>query len=373
MPINSGWGETLRPDPAFWKDRTVCVTGGTGFLGYHLVRALGEAGARVRVFALNPSAQHPLQQFAHFAHAAIISGDVLDAVAVKQAVAGCSIVVHAAGIVSVWGPGVQKMWPVHVVGTRNVLSALDPSARMIHTSSVVAVGASKHPIALNEESPFNLDRLKIEYVRSKRAAEEIALASDRDVVVVNPGYLLGPDDYERSVMGQLCHRFWRGRAPLAPPGGLCFVDVRDVAIGHLLAAERGMMGQRYILGGENLSYADFFRLLADVAGMRPRFIPKIPSLAFTVGSALNELRGRWRGKEPYPSLAHARMNRYFWYYSSDPARRELGYEPRLVRDSLIDAYAWYSSRETFRIRGLNRWLLRPACDPAREDSPQRPI
>ncbi len=346
----------MRPDPIFWKDRTVCVTGGTGFLGYHLVRTLGEAGARVRVFALSPSKNHPIRQLAH---ADIISGDVLDAEAVKRAVAGCSIVIHAAGIVSVWGPTIEKMWAVHVEGTRNVLNALEPSARMVHTSSVVAVGASKKPIALNEASPFNLNRIKVEYVRSKRAAEEVALASDRDVVVVNPGYLVGPEDFERSVMGQLCHRFWRGRAPLAPPGGLCFVDVRDVAVGHLLAAERGTRGQRYIMGNENLSYREFFRLLAEVANLRPRCLPKIPSLLFTAGAALNEMRGRVRGKEPYPSLAHARMNRFFWYFSSEQARSELGYEPRNIRESLSDAYAWYSGRETFRIRGINRWLLRP--------------
>lgn len=368
MPINSGWGEpALRPDPAFWKDRTVCVTGGTGFLGYHLVNTLVDAGARVRVFALNPAENHPLRKIAR---AEIISGDVLDAAAVKQAIAGCSIVMHAAGIVSVWGPAVEKMWAVHVEGTRNVLSALDPAARMIHTSSIVAVGASKKPVAFDEASVFNLDRIQVEYVRSKRAAEEVALASDGDVVVVNPGYLIGPEDFERSVMGQLCHRFWRGRAPLAPPGGLCFVDVRDVAIGHLLAAERGTRGKRYILGGENLSYPEFFRILAEVAGMRPRYIPRISSMLFTAGSAMNELRGRMRGKEPYPSLAHARMNRYFWYYASDRAQREFGYEPRSVRDSLADAYAWYSARETFRIRGFNRWLLRPTCPQAREDSPQ---
>ena len=124
-------------------------------------------------------------------------------------------------------------------------------------------------------------------------------------------------------------------------------------------AERGTIGQRYILGGENQSYSDFFRLMAEVSGLRPRCIPRIPSLVFTVVSALNELRGRLRGKEPYPSLAHARMNRYFWYYSSDRAKHDLAYEPRLVRESLTDAYAWYSGRETFRIRGLNRWLLRP--------------
>jgi len=345
----------VRPDPAYWADRTVCVTGGTGFLGYHLVKLLGDLGARVRVFALAPPADHPVRRFAHVE---IIAGDILDAASVRSALAGCSTVVHAAGIVAVWGPSVKKMWPVHVEGTRNVLNALDPGARLVHTSSVVAVGASRSGEVLNEESRFNLAGVKLAYVQAKRAAEELALGSDREVVVVNPGYLIGPEDYEQSVMGKLCHRFWRGRAPLAPPGGLNLVDVRDVAVGHLLAAERGTRGRRYILGGENLRYADFMRTMADVAGMRPRWLPTIPRPIFSVGALLNEARGRLRGKEPYPSLAHVRLNRYYWFFSSDRARRELEYEPRSVRESLADAFAWSSGRERFHVRGFNRWLLR---------------
>jgi dihydroflavonol-4-reductase len=285
----------------------VCVTGGTGFLGYHLVKQLGEVGARVRVFALAPPADHPIRQLPH---AEIIAGDILDPAAVRSAVTGCSVVIHVAGIVAVWGPALARLWPVHVDGTRNVLAALDPAARLVHTSSVVAVGASRRREVLTEESPFNLGKVKLVYVQAKRAAEELALTSDRDVVVVNPGYLIGPEDFEKSVMGKLCHRFWRGRAPLAPPGGLNLVDVRDVAIGHLLAAEEGQRGRRYILGGENLTYSEFLRQMADVAGMRPRLLPRIPQSLFWLGALLGELRGRLRGKEPYPSLSHARLNRY---------------------------------------------------------------
>lgn len=347
----------MRPDSAYWSGRTVCVTGGTGFLGYHLVKLLGEVGARVRVFALAPPADHPIRQLPH---AEIIAGDILDAAAVRSAVAGCSVVIHAAGIVAVWGPALAKMWPVHVDGTRNVLAALDPGARLVHTSSVVAVGASRTGEVLNEDSPFNLAHVKLTYVQAKRAAEELALGSDRDVVAVNPGYLIGPEDFEKSVMGKLCHRFWRGRAPLAPPGGLNLVDVRDVAIGHLLAAEKGERGRRFILGGENLTYPEFLRQMADVADMKPRLLPSIARPLFWLGAVLGEARGRLRGKEPYPSLAHVRLNRYYWFFSSDRAKQELGYEPRTVRESLGDAYAWYASREPFRLRGFNRWLLRPA-------------
>jgi dihydroflavonol-4-reductase len=231
----------------------------------------------------------------------------------------------------------------------------------VYTSSVVAVGASRTGAVLDEDSPFNLGHVKLAYVQAKRAAEELVLRSSKNVLAVNPGYLLGPDDHERSVMGQFCRRFWRGRAPVAPPGGLNLVDVRDVAIGHLLAAERGVTGRRYILGGENLDYAAFTRLLAGVAGFRPRLIPRLPWPMFATAAAINEVRGRIYDKEPYPSLAHARLNRYSWFFSCERARRELGYEPRPVRESLTDAYEWFTSRDPFHLRGFNRWLLRPAA------------
>jgi dihydroflavonol-4-reductase len=345
------------PDPAYWSGRTVCVTGGTGFLGFHLVRLLGELGAHVRIFALEPRADHPVRRLPN---AELLAGDILDPDAVRKAVEGCSVVMHAAGIVAVWGPALKKMWPVHVDGTRHVLEALDPGARLVHTSSVVAIGASRTHETLNEESPFNLQRVKLDYVRAKRAAEELAIASTKDVVVVNPSYLIGPEDHDRSIMGQFCRRFWRGRAPIAPPGGLNLVDVRDVAAGHLLAAERGQRGRRYILGGEDHDYRSFVQLLCEVAALRPRWIPYVPRLLFTLGAAGNQFRCWLRGREPFPSLAHARLNRYFWFFSSDRARRELGYDPRPVRASLADAYSWWNAREPFQYRGLNRFMLRPS-------------
>lgn len=346
----------MNPDPAYWAGRTVCVTGGTGFLGYHLVKVLTDLAARVRVFALAPRPDHPVGKFPN---TEVIPGDVLDVAAVRSAVAGCSVVMHTAGVVAVTGPAARLTWPVHVDGTRNVLTALDPGARLVHTSSVVAVGASTTGEVHDEESPFNLERTKVGYVLAKRAAEELALGSTADVVVVNPGYLLGPDDYDWSIMGEFCRRFWRGRAPVAPPGGLCLVDVRDVSVGHLLAAERGQRGRRYILGSENLSYRDLLRAMSAVAGFRPRAIVGVPWPLFAGVAALNEVRGLVLSKKPWPAVAHARLNRYFWYFASDRARRELGYTPRPVRESLADAYAWHMQRKPIPVRGLKRWLLRP--------------
>jgi dihydroflavonol-4-reductase len=328
----------------FWAGKRVCVTGGTGFLGYHLVRQLLNLRARVTVLALPPAADHPIRSQPHLA---AVFGDICDLATVRRAVAGSELVFHTAGLVSAWGPALARMHAIHVEGTRNVLEALPLWARLVHTSSVVAVGASRTGEPLTEQSPFNLQRLRVAYVAAKRAAEELALdaaAHGRDVVVTNPGYLLGPEDLERSVMGRFCVRFWKGRVPFAPPGGLSLVDVRDVARGHLLSAERGRAGRRYILTGENQTFATFLARLAEAGGLRPRVRLTLPCWTLALLAGLAEGRAWLTGREPYPSSQHARMNRYFWFYHSERAAAELEYQARPLADTLADTHAWYAGR-----------------------------
>jgi dihydroflavonol-4-reductase len=259
------------------------------------------------------------------------------------------------------------MHAVHLDGTRNVVAAAGPDVRIVHTSSVVAVGAGRDAAPLDEEAPFNLRDLRVAYVHAKRGAEEIALAAThhgRDVVVVNPGYLLGPEDYEGSVMGRICLRTWKGRMLMAPPGGLNFVDVRDVALGHLLAAQHGRRGRRYILGNENLTVVEFMRRLAAVADLRPRWLPRAPYWFVNLCAGLGEARGWWTRREPYPSLQQTRMNGFYWHYRSDRARRELGYAPRPLEETLRDAYRWHFEQNPWTLRRLNRWWMRPATGAA---------
>jgi dihydroflavonol-4-reductase len=135
-------------------------------------------------------------------------------------------------------------------------------------------------------------------------------------------------------------RCWKRHVPLIPPGGLNFVDVRDVARGHLLAAERGKRGRRYILGGENLTVVDFVRCLAEVRGLSSRWRFRMPLWLNGLIACAAELRARLVTREPYPSLQQVRMNRYHWYYSSDRARTELGFEARPLRKTLEDTHAW---------------------------------
>jgi dihydroflavonol-4-reductase len=345
----------MQANPEFWAGRAVCVTGGSGFLGFQLVRRLCRLGARVRAFGLRPPADHPLWSLGGVD---VETGDVRDDAAVRQAVRGCAVVFHTAGALPSFRGSAAAMMAVHKEGTRNVIDALPSGARLVHTSSVVAVGASRQPAALDEDSPFTLHHLAVPYVHAKRLAEGLALsAAGRDVVVVNPAYLIGPDDHEPSALGRLCLRAWKGRVPVATPGGFNFVDVRDVAEGHLRAAEHGRAGRRYILGGEDHSQRDFLTLAAGAAGRAPWLLATAPRWLVSAAACVAEWRARRSGSEPSPTREQARMVRHYWYYRSDRARQELGYESRGVADSLRDALAWHAGRRDVRPRGLNAWLL----------------
>lgn len=345
----------------FWHGKRVCVTGGSGFLGFHLVKQLRRRGARVRVLALVPRSGHPLWNLPDVEKR---FGDLLVADHVRHALAGCDVIFHTAGIVAVCGPSLERMFEVHVTGTRNVLEAAPAGARIVHTSSIVAVGASRQKEVLDEDSPFNLAGLKVDYVQAKRAAEGVVLqaaAHGQDVIVANPGYLVGPEDHERSVMGQFCSRFWRGRILVTPPGGFNLVDVRDVAAGHLLAAEHGQPGRRYILGGENRTLAEFTHLLARTAGWQPRGLPRLPRCLMRAVAGLAHLRSWWTRREPYPSMQAARIHQHVWFCRSDRAMRELGYRSRPLEQSLAETYAWYTAQGLAGPRGFNGWWLRTAA------------
>jgi dihydroflavonol-4-reductase len=258
------------------------------------------------------------------------------------------------------------MFDVHTAGVRTVLDAAPPAARIVHTSSIVAVGASRTGQPVDETAPPVPTGGKLPYVRAKRAAEGLALAAaraGRDVVVVCPTYLAGPGDHGRSVMGQLFLRVWRGRMPVAPPGGVNVADVRDVAAGHLLAADLGRAGRRYILGGTDRTFAALMGDLARAAGYRPRACPTVPRWSVAAAAGVAEAWARLSGREPFPSFGQARMGRYYWFARSDRAAEELGYGHRPLAETVADTLAWYQTRKRLRPRGFGRWWLRPAAVP----------
>ena len=216
--------------------------------------------------------------------------------------------------------------------------------RFVHTSSIVAVGAGQRPEVLDESADWNLGRLRVPYITTKRLAEEAVLApgdGTPEVIVVNPSSVIGPDDFVGSEFGTLCRRFWRGHIPVYFGGGLNLVDVRDVAEGHLLAAQHGRAGARYLLSGTNRTYGDFFSDLTRIAG---RAIPRIrlPNSAGTLAARIEKLVRR-QGRHPYLTVSQARLLGLYFYFDCTKARRELGYQPRAYRETLAATHTFWTT------------------------------
>jgi len=332
------------PSARFWSGRRVAVTGATGFVGHHLATQLAQLGARVTALVRVTSSRGRLAA----AGIPCTEAELHDPAALLQACRGCEFLFHVAGAVD-FEDDWERFQRVNVEGTRNVLEAARVAGvrRVVHTSSIVAVGASLSPYARDETAAWNLGPLRVPYVTTKRQAEEVARAasgSGFEVEIVNTASVIGPDDVTASEFGTLCRRFWRRRIPLHFGGGNNFVDVRDVAIGHLLAAEHGVAGERYILGGHNRSFTAFFGDLARVAD-RPIFRLCLPDALGAVVARFNDRLRGGRSSRSYLNAAQARMLSLFFYFRCGKAGRELGYRPRPFRETLADTHEfWMGAR-----------------------------
>jgi dihydroflavonol-4-reductase len=333
------------------------VTGGRGFLGGAIARELAARGNDVAILDLLPGkpGRDP-------AGIACFEGDIRDPAAVRAAIRGRTHVFHAAAVLSFWRRRRALQRDVNVEGTRVVMEAAIEAgvARVVHTSSVNALGYPEDPSRPgDEETAFNWGPPGIGYMDSKRAAEEIILDLVRTrglpAVVVNPGTMFGSSACAGLNSELYIGAIARGRLRAYLDGGANFVGVEDVVSGHLLAAEKGRPGERYILGGENLTYQELFaKISAAVDADAPRRrIPYAPALAFSrLACAVSAMTGR----EPLltPEIVRAGCRRLF--YSSDKARRELGYAPRPFDAALADTIAF------MRRSGLLNSKVKPALN-----------
>lgn len=330
----------------FWRSRRVAITGATGFIGHHLTTRLTNLGAKVIALVRVNSKTERLRALG--VDCTIASLDEPEAMA--RAFSGCDLVFHLAGAVD-FGNSWKPFRKANVEGTAHVYSAARTAGvrRFVHTSSIVAVGADKRPVSIDETASWNLGRLQIPYVTTKREGEAkaLAFAESSEVIVVNPGCVVGPDDYTSSEFGTLCKRFWRGRIPFYFGGGNNFVDVRDVAEGMLLAAEKGRSGERYILGNENLTYSAFFSLLTRVSGNRT-FRIRLPNFMARLGALAIE--ACTHSRRPSLSRSQARLMGLYLFFDCGKARRELGYSPRPLEAALVDAHQfWMVKKATKRL------------------------
>jgi dihydroflavonol-4-reductase len=320
----------------------VAVSGATGFIGHHLCAALTAAGSHVTALVRAFSDTSRLKALG--VGCAVAPLDELGLLA--EACRGKEVLFHLAGAVD-FNNDWDQCRRVNVAGTQNILRAAAAAGvfRVVHASSIVAVGASTTPARLDETARWALGGHAVPYVTTKHEAEEFARSfrSGPEVVVVNPASVVGPDDHTGSEFGMMCRRFWRGRIPVVFGGGNNFVDVRDVAAGMLAAAVRGRAGERYILGGTNRSYTAFYSDLARAAG-RPIPRLRVPTGFAVLGAAIADRLSARRHKRPLLTSAQARLLGLFFYYDSSKAERELGYRARPLAESLADAHAFWMSK-----------------------------
>ena len=318
----------------------VLVTGGSGFVGASLARALVERGDRVRVLRRANSSLVALQGLP-VEH---VIGDILDPDAVARAVAGCDMVFHSAAISSYWRSRREQVYRTNVEGTRIVMEACLRAnvGRVVHTSSCAAIGIAPDGSFADEQTPFDGLSRTFAYADSKRLAEEAVqkvVARGLDAVIVNPATVIGAGDvYVGS--GSLVVEIARGRMPVVPPGGMCVVDIDAVVAGHLLAAERGRTGERYILGGENLSHRRIAEIVAEVVRRRaPRVV--VPPIMLRSAAAIVDTWNRVSRRPPLISGEQIRLSGINFFFNSSKAMRELGYPLMPFREAARKAFAWY--------------------------------
>jgi dihydroflavonol-4-reductase len=320
------------------------VTGAGGFIGSHVVRALLKEGRSVRAMLApgeNPINLEGLQ-------VELMTADLTQAHQVHAAVKDCSVVFHLAAIYALWLKDLKLFYEVNVGGTRHIMQACKDEnvKKVIHTSSIAAIGVAGDGSPANEETPFSDDHIDDHYVLSKHRSEQEALKwvdEGVPVVVVNPGFPFGAHDIRPTPTGRMIQDLLNKRLPGFPAGGLSAVDVEDVAAGHLLAEKKGRIGERYILTGTNMTYKDFLGKAASVAGVRaPRFqiptpLAKVMSHGFVLGAKVF-------GVDPLMTPGLLSYISRPLYYDNRKAIEELGLVITPLEETLEKSIAFFRHR-----------------------------
>jgi dihydroflavonol-4-reductase len=315
------------------------VTGASGFLGWHVARVLLERGHRVRALVRAGSCVEGLD-------VETVTGDLRDAASLDRAAAGCGLAFHVAADYRLWAKDPGDLYRSNVEGTRNLLQAAQHAGveRVVYTSTVGCIGVPHDGVG-DENAPVALEDMAGDYKRSKFLAEQVALEFARDgfpVVIVNPTAPIGDHDVKPTPTGKIVLDFLNGDMPAFIDTGLNVVDVRDTAEGHLLACEKGRVGERYILGAENLTLAQILQMLARITGRKaPR--TKLPyAVAYCAGACSTAWAGV-TGRPPRVPLDAVRMARKKMWVSHQKAARELGFRPGPAEQALARAVNWFQT------------------------------
>ena len=322
------------------------VTGATGFVGSHVARVLAEQGADLRLLVRSSSNPRNIEAL----KADRVLGDLRDPASLEKAISGCDVVFHVAADYRLWVRDPEQMYRSNVEGTRAILEAARNKSvrRVVYTSSVATMGFSSNGHPADEDSPVSLENMIGPYKRSKYMAEELALAAGRggmDVVVVNPSTPVGEQDIKPTPTGRIVVDFLKEKFPAYVDTGLNLVDVDVCARGHVAALEKGRSGERYILGGENLTLKQILDKLAAITGL-PSTRMRVPYVMALATGVVDEIvTGHVLGREPRATIDAVRMGRKKMFVSSAKAERELGWENVPVDGALRRAVEWFRTNK----------------------------
>ena len=341
------------------------VTGATGFLGSHVARVLAEQGAELRLLVRPTSDLRNIDDLA----ADRVTGDLRDAASIEKAVSGCDVVFHVAADYRLWVRDPAEMYRSNVEGTRSLLGAARKQGvrRVVYTSSVATMGFTSNHAAselrsdgqvrasaptqprhrsslADEDSPVSLADMIGPYKRSKFMAEQVAVEAARsgvDVVIVNPTTPIGERDIKPTPTGRIVLDFLKRKFPAYVETGLNLVDATECARGHIQALEKGRSGERYILGGENLTLKQILDRLAAITGLKSPTV-KLPYFFALAAGVVDEMvTGRLLGREPRATIDAVRMGRKMMFVSSEKAERELGWRTVAIDGALRRSVDWF--------------------------------
>ncbi|MBZ5703788.1 MAG: NAD-dependent epimerase/dehydratase family protein [Acidobacteriia bacterium] len=320
----------------------VFVTGATGFVGSHVAQVLAEQGAELRLLVRSSSNPKNIEGL----KAERVVGDLRDPASLEKVMAGCDVLFHVAADYRLWIRDPEQMYRANVDGTRAVLQAARNNRvrRVVYTSSVATMGFTSNGQPADENSPVLLDSMIGHYKRSKFMAEEVAIKAGKsgmDVVVVNPTTPVGEQDIKPTPTGRIIVDFLKKKFPAYVDTGLNLVDVKECARGHVAALERGRSGERYILGGENLTLKQILDKLAAITGLPSPKVRLPYAVALASGVVDTVVTGLLLRREPRITLDAVRMGRKKMFVSSAKAERELGWKTVPVDGALRRAVEWF--------------------------------
>ncbi len=320
----------------------VFLTGATGFVGSHVARAYAAAGAELRLLTRKTSSLAGLEGIA----AETVVGDLRQREGLRAALTGCDALVHVAADYRLWVRDPEEMYAANVTGTRELLRIAREVGvqRVVYTSSVATMGFKRDGTIVDEATPVSLDEMIGHYKRSKFLAESEAIAAAKagqHVMILNPTTPIGPGDAKPTPTGRIIVDFLNGNFPAYVETGLNLVDVGEVARMHVVALERGTPGERYILGGENLTLKQILDRLSAITEL-PSPTMKVPhAVAMAFAFWDENFTGKLRGKEPRATVEAVRMGKKMMFASSAKAVRELGFEVLPVYPVLRAAVDWF--------------------------------